>query len=483
MRHTKIIATLGPSSQTRDGICALMDTGVNIFRLNCSHGQHAVLQATIALIREIAISKEMICPGILIDLQGPKIRINSFKDGGVELTEGQTFSLDFDCPQHAGDAKRVGYTYANLATDVAVGDDLILDDGHIALRVMGIQDRLIQTTVLNSGRLSSKKGINLKNGGLTAPSFTEKDKKDLDFAIEQDVDFVALSFVKNAADVYAVREKINASSKAIQLISKIERSDALNYLDEISRISDGLMIARGDLALEIGFAKVPAAQKQIIRAARKNNNFVIVATQMMESMITSNHPTRAEVSDVANAILDDVDALMLSAETAVGNHPALVTRAMHEICLETESYVEHHDQDTPNLSRLSKVSMVVADQAIQVGRALGARAVVIYTEYGSTAKYASRQSSTIPIFGMSRVAKTCQLMQVFRGVRPIQVTYDRLDYEDINTMAVKHLLPILKFKDQDKIVIVKGDLIGVSGHTNSIEVWNARQLLEGCQVV
>jgi pyruvate kinase len=347
----------------------------------------------------------------------------------------------------------------------------------MTLEVVAKTKRAIKTRVITTGILGSNKGINLKDGGLTAPSFTEKDARDLDFAIEQDVDFVALSFVKNANDVFSVREKITQSKKYIQVISKIERSDALKYIDEIAKVSHGLMIARGDLALEIGFAKVPAVQKQIIKVGKQNNNFVIVATQMMESMITNNHPTRAEVSDVANAILDHADALMLSAETAMGVHPDHVVQSMNEICLETESHVKYLKLERQLQPDTKNVSMVIADQAIQVGHVLGAKAVVIFTEFGATVQYASRHDSKIPIFGMSRINKTCQRTQIYRGVTPIGVRYDRLDYENINIMAAKHLRPIIDFNDEDLVVIVKGDMIGVTGHTNSLEVWSANMLL------
>ncbi len=455
----------------------LIHKGVNVFRLNCSHSKHEDMRDVIEIIRITAKESSLVCPAILIDLQGPKIRIARFKDGSVHLQEGQQFILDQDCPKTDGDETRVGFHYDNLVKDVGIGDELILDDGNMTLEVVAKTKRAIKTRVITTGILGSNKGINLKDGGLTAPSFTEKDARDLDFAIEQDVDFVALSFVKNANDVFSVREKITQSKKYIQVISKIERSDALKYIDEIAKVSHGLMIARGDLALEIGFAKVPAVQKQIIKVGKQNNNFVIVATQMMESMITNNHPTRAEVSDVANAILDHADALMLSAETAMGVHPDHVVQSMNEICLETESHVKYLKLERQLQPDTKNVSMVIADQAIQVGHVLGAKAVVIFTEFGATVQYASRHDSKIPIFGMSRINKTCQRTQIYRGVTPIGVTYDRLDYENINIMAAKHLRPIIDFNDEDLVVIVKGDMIGVTGHTNSLEVWSANMLL------
>ncbi len=477
MRHVKIIATIGPASSSDEMLEKLIELDTNIFRLNCSHGDHETYLDLIQRIRAKAEQMKKVCPGILMDLQGPKLRIGAFKSNqGVLLKPGDIFYLDASMNMSSGTAQAVGIEYKALIDDVMVDDVLVLDDGNIELKLLSKTSTKMKTQVTVGGTLLSNKGINLKNGGLNAPTFTPKDAQDLEFAIAQDVDFIALSFVKNANDVFSVREAINESGKRIEIISKIERQDALPYLDEIIRISDGVMIARGDLALEVGFAKVPAIQKSIIKMAQHYGRFAIVATQMMESMISHNHPTRAEVSDVANAVLDHSDALMLSAETATGQHPDLVIKSMGEICLETQ---HHMIQDTFKKEidyQNDMVSKVVAESGINAAKALNAKAVLVFTELGATVQFASRMWSSIPIIGLSRKAKTCQIIQMYRGVLPVHVSYDQLNVSQLNDLAVAALKYIMHLQKDDLIVIVKGDLMGVSGHTNAMEIWKVGQI-------
>ena len=332
-RHTKIVATLGPASSSPEVLERMVAAGVNVVRMNFSHGTAEDHLARARTVREAAARQRQIV-GLLADLQGPKIRIGKFAEGAVMLAEGASFILDAQCKE--GSAERVGLDYKELTRDVRPGDTLLLDDGRLKVRVEAVRGSEIHTRVQVGGKLSNNKGINRQGGGLSAPALTAKDMEDIKTAAALGVDYVAVSFPKNAADMYMARQLLRAAGSKAALIAKIERVEAVDNLQEILEASDGIMVARGDLAVEVGDAAVPALQKKMIRLARDYNKLTITATQMMESMISSPVPTRAEVSDVANAVLDGTDAVMLSAETAAGSYPVETVESMARICVEAE---------------------------------------------------------------------------------------------------------------------------------------------------
>jgi len=336
-RHTKIVATLGPASSSPEVLERLVLAGIDVVRMNFSHGSSEDHLARATAVREIAgrLGRTV---GILGDLQGPKIRVGRFADGKITLTVGDPFILDARC--QVGNQERVGLDYKDLPKDVKPGDILLLDDGRLKLEVETVRANEIRTRVLVGGELSNNKGINRQGGGLTAPALTAKDMEDIRTAAQIGVDFVAVSFPKAAADMHVARQLLRAAGSSAMLIAKIERVEAIENLDEILEASDGIMVARGDLAVEVGDATVPALQKKMIRMARDRNKLTITATQMMESMINSPVPTRAEVSDVANAVLDGTDAVMLSAETASGKYPVETVESMARVCVEAERSAE-----------------------------------------------------------------------------------------------------------------------------------------------
>jgi len=332
-RSTKIVATLGPASSSSEVIKAMVAAGVDVVRMNFSHGTREEHLARAELVREAAHALGRTI-GVMCDLQGPKIRIGKFESGKVALKKGDTFILDAECKM--GNRERVGLDYRELTRDVHAGDVLLLDDGRLVLDVRKVSGSEIQTTVRVGGDLSNNKGINRQGGGLTAPALTAKDMQDIRTAVEMKADFLAVSFPKSGADMYMARELMRAAGGHAMIIAKMERAEAVQAMDELLKASDGIMVARGDLAVEVGDAAVPALQKKLIRTAREHNKLTITATQMMESMITSPVPTRAEVSDVANAVLDGTDAVMLSAETASGSYPVETVEAMARVCVEAE---------------------------------------------------------------------------------------------------------------------------------------------------
>ena len=419
-RRTKIIATLGPATDSKEKMTALIAAGVNIVRINMSHGNHDAHRNRILLAQSSAKSLNKII-GILVDLQGPKIRIAKFTDpNGVYLSENATFILDADCPSDKGDANRVGLDYASLPQEVSAGDELLLDDGRIVLTVIKVVGNAIHCLVKSGGQLFSNKGLNRKGGGLSAPSLTDKDKEDIHFLASLNIDYVALSFPKNAADIRFAKRLIEQCGSHARIVAKIERTEALENIDEIIHESDAVMVARGDLGVEIGYADLPGVQKYIISQARLKDKAVITATQMMESMIKNPIPTRAEVSDVANAILDGTDAVMLSAETATGEYPIKVVEILDEICIsaeknrlskmmlpETQAPFEQHDK-------------AIAMAAMYIANHVPIKAIVTLTESGSTPMWMSRVRSGIPIYALSRHASTAGRVTLFRGVYPVE---------------------------------------------------------------
>ena len=469
LRRTKIVATLGPAVESPEALERMLAEGVDIVRANFSHGSAQEHRACIQRVRDCA-AKIGRTVGILIDLQGPKIRIACFKDNKIMLENGAKFILDANFSPYDGNQDIVGIDYAQLPQDLKPNNILLLNDGRIELIVEKIQGSQIICQVLVGGELSNHKGINLKGGGLTADAITQKDRDDLKTAAEIGVDYIALSFPRNADDILRARALLTAANSKAGIIAKIERTEAVAAIDEIIAVSDGVMVARGDLAVEIGDAEVPAVQKYIIDRARAANKPVITATQMMESMIHSTVPTRAEVSDVANAVLDGTDAVMLSAETAVGDYPDKVIAAVARICLG----VEKHPQTQLSRHRVNKqfkrVDEAIAMAAMYVANHMNIRAIIALTESGATPLWMSRIHSGIPIYGMSQHALTRGKMALYRDVYPIEFDATRLERHEINHAAVAELQKRGLVKKGDLVALTKGDNIGIHGGTNVLKI-------------
>ena len=474
LRHTKIVATLGPASSSAEVLGRMIDAGLDVARLNFSHGSADEHRARAKLVRELALERERPV-GLLGDLQGPKIRIGKFAQGKITLERGQKFVLDVHCP--VGDETRVGLDYPDLPRDVRPGDVLLLDDGKIRLQVDYVAGDRIHTTVLVGGVLSDHKGINRQGGGLSAPALTAKDMEDIRLAAEIGVDFLAVSFPKNAADIYMARQLMRAAGGHALIIAKIERIEAVQNLEEILQASDGIMVARGDLAVEVGDATVPALQKKMLRLARERNRLAITATQMMESMIESPVPTRAEVSDVANAVLDGTDAVMLSAETASGRYPVETVEAMHRVCLEAERSQES-SLDRELLDRVfTRIDEAIAMSAIWTGWHLRVKAIAAMTQTGATALCMSRINCGVPIFALTPDEHTRNQMTLYRQVTPILVSQLHQDRDEMLWEAEKILLERGIVAYDDLIALTIGEPIGVPGGTNTLKIVRVGQTL------
>ena len=466
-RHTKIVATLGPASTAPDVLRRLVLAGVDVVRMNFSHGKAEDHIARAKAIREIAA--EVGRPiGILGDLQGPKIRVGKFADGKIKLENGANFILDAQCTM--GDQDKVGLDYKDLPKDVVNGDILLLDDGRLKLQVTAVRGSEIHTRVLQGGELSNNKGINRQGGGLTAPALTAKDMDDIKTAAMMEVDFVAVSFPKSSADMYMARQLLRAAGSHALLIAKIERTEAVANLDEILEASDGIMVARGDLAVEVGDATVPALQKKMIRAAREKNKLTITATQMMESMILSPVPTRAEVSDVANAVLDGTDAVMLSAETASGMFPVETVESMARVCLEAERSAEV-TLDQEFLNRVfTRIDQSVAMAAIWTAHHLKVKAIAALTQSGSTALWMSRINCGVPIYALTPDPASVGKMVLYREVMPLLMEQNHTDRDQLLGEAESLLIAQGVVKAGDLIVLTIGEPIGASGSTNTLKI-------------
>ncbi len=466
-RATKIVATLGPASNTPEMIERLILAGVNVVRVNFSHGTVEEHTETIRHVREIStrLNRDI---GVLADLQGPKIRIGKFADGKVQLASGDRFTFDIEC--ETGDEKHVGLDYPDLVNDVNPGDTLLLNDGRLTMRVERVGPTTIECTVLVGGTLSNRKGINRQGGGLSAPALTSKDMDDIRTACKLEADFLAVSFPKNAADMYMARELMRAAGGKALTIAKIERFEAIGNLEEILRASDGIMVARGDLAVEVGDAAVPALQKTMIKLAKNLNKLTITATQMMESMIESPVPTRAEVSDVANAVLDGTDAVMLSAETAAGKYPVETVESMARVCVEAD---RHHTTafDSEFLNRtFTRVDQSVALSALWVALRLKVKAIVSLTESGSTALWMSRIDSGVPIYALTPGAAGRRRMSLFREVHPLSLQAHSADREKVLLEAEMRVLEAGVVARGDLIVMTIGEPIGKAGGTNTMKI-------------
>ncbi len=469
MRRTKIVATLGPATDSERALERLVEAGVDVVRINFSHGDAASHRQRVARIREIAVRSGR-CVGVLGDLQGPKIRIARFREGPIELNEGDAFALDATLANDAGDRSQVGLTYPDLPSDVHAGDTLLLDDGRLVLKVEAVRDQRIETTVLVGGMLSNNKGINRMGGGLSAPAITEKDREDVRLAAELEVDFLAVSFPRCAEDIQLARSLLHEAGGDAAICAKMERAEALEMADEILAASDVIMIARGDLGVEIGDAELPAVQKNLISRARKLNRVVITATQMMESMIQSPIPTRAEVFDVANAVLDGTDAVMLSGETATGRYPHRAVDSMGRICAAAERQRAARQSTHRMDSYFGRVDEAIAMATMYTANHLDVAAIAALTESGSTALWMSRISSGIPIFALTRQAKTSRRMTLYRGVYPVVLPTIPDTHAETNREAIRLLLEEGVVKDGELVIITKGDLDGVPGGTNALKI-------------
>lgn len=474
-RRTKIIATLGPATDDPKIMRALIEAGVNIVRINLSHGEIDQHQARIALAKSCAQELNKII-GVLVDLQGPKIRIARFlSPEGVFLTQGETFFLDASKASDQGDAKSIGLDYPQLPNEVIPGDQLLLDDGRLVLEVKQVMGECIECVIIVGGQLTSNKGLNRKGGGLSAPSITDKDKSDIEFIATQAVDYVALSFPKTAKDIFEARRLLTLAGSDAKIVAKIERTEAIDNIDEIIEASDGVMVARGDLGVEVGYAELPAIQKNIISRARIANKAVVTATQMMESMIHNRIPTRAEVSDVANAILDGTDAVMLSAETATGNFPVQVISTVHEICLAAERHRVTRSSSRDNI-QFEKPDQAIAMAAMYIANHVPIKAIVALTESGSTAMWMSRVRSGIPIYALSRHAATCGRVTLFRGVYPVWFDVTQYKIWEISRYALETLVKQGILNPGDKVILTKGDVMGIGGHTNGLKILTAQEI-------
>jgi pyruvate kinase len=465
-RRTKIVATLGPASSDPTILAAMIDAGLDVVRLNFSHGTASEHMQRAETIRALA-RKAGRTIGVLVDLQGPKIRIGRFEKDRIQLAAGAKFILDAECK--LGDQTRVGLDYANLPRDVAPGDTLLLDDGAIVLRVDEVKGPQILTTVEEGGALSNNKGINRKGGGLTAPALTEKDMEDIQTAAKLKADFLAVSFPRSGADIQWARDLFTKAGGHALLVAKIERAEAIPALDEIIAASDAIMVARGDLAVEVGDAVVPALQKRMIRMSREQNKLVITATQMMESMISHPSPTRAEVSDVANAVLDGTDAVMLSAESASGQYPVQTIRAMARVCEAAESDELIIAEQRQRTGPPQNVEEAIGRATMFTAGALNIKAIAAMTQSGKTVQYMSRLAGNVPIYAMSAVTETRRRVTLFRGVYPIKFK-GAPDPEKTLHMAEDELLKRGAVQNGDFIVLTIGEPFGKAGGTNTMKI-------------
>ncbi len=477
MRRTKIIATLGPATDSPATIDRLLDAGVDLFRLNYSHQNQAEHAKRMQIIRERTAARGVEV-GVIADLQGPKIRLERFTDEKITLRESATFVINTELHSSAGNENEVGVSYKDLPKDVKSGDTLLVDDGRLVLRVKDVGTSEVACEVMLGGELSGNKGLNRLGGGLSAAALTDKDRADLEHAVSLGIDYLAISFPRTADDIREARDLLKSHDSNASIIAKIERAEALDHVEEIIEVSDAIMIARGDLGVEIGDAALPPAQKRLIKTARDMDRAVITATQMMESMIEHQMPTRAEVFDVANAVLDGTDAVMLSAETSIGRYPDKAVAAMSRICVETEKQRMVRVSDHRLNQRFERIDEAIAMSTMYAANHIGARAIAALTETGSTCVWMSRISSGIPIFAFTRHVGTQRKMKLFRGVYPIGFDITHTDPLEANKAMIERLMGRGIVKDGDTVIITKGDLRGSRGGTNNMKIVRVGEALE-----
>jgi len=472
-RRTKIVATLGPATDKPGVLESILEAGVNVVRINFSHGSEEEHLDRVKAVRNWAHANHTYV-GILMDLQGPKIRIARFKDEmKIKLKNGDKFTLDADQDESLGNQKSVGIAYKTLPQDVKTGNILLLDDGKVVLKVLSVEGNKINTVVTQGGQLSDKKGINLRGGGLSADALTEKDKKDILTAAKAKTDYVALSFPISGDDVRLTKTLLKAAGSDAGVISKIERAEALaeEVITDIIKESAGIMVARGDLGVEIGDPQLPAQQKRLIKLARSNDRVVITATQMLESMIHSPIPTRAEVFDVANAVLDGTDAVMLSAETAAGDYPENAVKTMHDVCVEVEKSPTAKTSEHRLHEGFGYIDETIAMSTMYAANHLGVKVVVSLTESGKTPLWMSRISSDISIYAMSDSVATLRKTTLYRGVYPCDIKkMSNLEWEIVNAKVIEILIGKNIVEKGDLVVLTKGMHSGKSGGTNLMKI-------------
>ena len=470
LRRTKIVATLGPATDAPGSLEDVIRRGADVVRVNFSHGEPEDHARRVEAVRSVAqkVGKHV---AVLGDLQGPKIRIERFAGGKAVLTEGESFSLDPSLDPHDGTDRAVGLTYADLASDVRPGDELILGDGQIELEVTAVNGLRVDCRVTTGGEVSDHKGINRRGGGLSARALTDKDREDVRLAAALDVDYLAVSFVRQSADVEEARALLRQAGSEARVVAKIERSESIPRLDEIIRASEAVMVARGDLGVEVGYAQLTGLQKRILQMARSLDRVSITATQMMESMIHSPVPTRAEVSDVANAVLDGSDAVMLSGESAVGKYPGRAVEAMAEVIEGAEKYQFARNRGRDRFEgRLRHFDQAIAHAVMYTANHMDVEAIVALTESGSTPLWMSRIRTDIPIFAFTRHERTQRRVALYRGVYPIPFDITHTDPAELYRAISKELLDRGHVKPGDELVLTLGELSGVSGGTNTMKL-------------
>ena len=465
MRRAKIVATLGPATSTAEAIEGLVAAGMDVARLNLSHGDYADHESVYALVRAASDAAGR-GVGILVDLQGPKIRLGRFASGPVLLESGDVFIVTTD--DVPGDREKVSTTYAGLPGDVSVGDVVLVDDGRIELRVTKVEGNDVHTVVVEGGRVSDNKGFNLPGVAVSVPALSDKDKADLRWALRTGADMIALSFVRSAADIVDVHSIMDEEGIRLPVLAKVEKPQAIENLEEIIAAFDGVMVARGDLGVELPLEAVPLVQKRAIQLCREASKPVIVATQMLDSMAVANRPTRAEASDVANAVLDGADALMLSGETSVGHHPNLVVETMARIIEHVETWALH---ELPNLSDpwTGSTARALTHAAVGVAEGVDATHLIAFTETGSSARLIARWRSSTPILAFTPNPRTRSMLSLVWGVETFLVAQVK-HTDDMVRQVDKALLDIGRATIGDRVVIVAGVPPGVPGTTNGMRV-------------
>jgi pyruvate kinase len=471
-RRAKIVATLGPATDDPEVLMQMMCAGLDVVRLNASHGTVEDRRRRLAQVRAAAQRADR-CVGVLLDLAGPKIRIECFRDGSVQLSEGAPFTLDTALDPKGGSAQAVGVAYENLPKDVTTGDTLLLNDGQIVLDVVRVAGTSIETRVRVGGTLSDRKGVNRQGGGISAPALSERDREDIVFAAEEGIDYVAVSFAREARDIEEARTLLRRAGSEARIVAKIERHEAVENLPGIIDASDVIMVARGDLGVEMGYAELTGLQKTIIQQTRTRNKVVITATQMMESMINSPVPTRAEVSDVANAVIDGTDAVMLSAETATGRHPVKAVQAMAQVIEGAEKYQLTHSRARHRSEGQFKGSEeAIAMAVMYTANHMKVRAIVALTESGATPLWMSRIRADIPVYAFTRNEATRRRVTLYRGVYPVifDVTAGGGSTERLYSALFARLLELQLVQERDLVILTKGEHSGVQGGTNSMQI-------------
>ena len=473
LRRAKIVATLGPATDDLEVLTQMMRAGLDVVRLNASHGTVDDRRRRLAQVRAAAQQADR-CVGVLLDLAGPKIRIECFREGCVQLDEGAPFTLDTALDPRAGTAQAVGVAYKNLPKDVAPGDTLLLNDGQIVLDVVRVAGTRIETRVRVGGALSDRKGLNRQGGGISAPALSERDREDIAFAAAEAIDYVAVSFAREARDIQEARTLLRQAGSDARVVAKIERHEAVDNLAGIIDASDVIMVARGDLGVEMGYAELTGLQKTIIHQTRTRNKVVITATQMMESMINSPVPTRAEVSDVANAVMDGTDAVMLSAETATGRYPVRAVQAMAQVIEGAEKYQLTHSRSRQRTveGHFKSSEEAIAMAVMYTANHMKVRAIVALTESGMTPLWMSRIRADIPVYAFTRHEATRRRVTLYRGVYPVifDVTAAGGSTESLYRALFTRLLELQLVKERDLVILTKGEHSGVQGGTNSMQI-------------